>query len=508
MLQKSKELFELWNYNSLNYCHWKSNEHLMEGLDGDTDLDVLLSRDDKEKGCLLLKEIGFVQFKSQFGSRYPKIEDWIGFDEESGRLLHLHLHYAIMTGHMGMKEYELPWTEETLETREQDMETGVYIMNRNLELVSLYTRLILKANRSWVRSARHGSYTIDAHFLKEIVFIKKQVDWNKVKTIANHYYGENGDEFVEIARSEELLSEQFLRLYNIVTQKMKCQSRYHGLSLLIRRVYYFIIVNLRIRMRKRLGCLFITRKIISPYSGFSVALLGQDGSGKSTVTIEMEKWLTWKIEARRFYLGSGDHYNSLLKRLIQRGVSMKRNISKQPKQESKKSLNSAKKKKNLISFLSSSLESLYFLMVARRAYLVMKRSEKYRKKGGIPLFDRYPQMQFEGLYDGPKIANYYKKNGLDFFTNRIMAKLEYRYFKKMQRWQPDLIFKLMLSPEESIRRKPLEDYENVRQKHEITKRLEFPNSQVYVVDATQDYNEELIYIKSKIWKMLHQKYVL
>ena len=52
MLTISKDLFTAWNDANLFYCHWKSNEHLLPGLDGTTDLDVLLSRDDKEKGEL------------------------------------------------------------------------------------------------------------------------------------------------------------------------------------------------------------------------------------------------------------------------------------------------------------------------------------------------------------------------------------------------------------------------------------------------------------------------
>lgn len=40
MLKISKALFTAWNKEDLLYCHWKSNEHLLPGLDGATDLDV------------------------------------------------------------------------------------------------------------------------------------------------------------------------------------------------------------------------------------------------------------------------------------------------------------------------------------------------------------------------------------------------------------------------------------------------------------------------------------
>ena len=107
MLKISKELFTAWNEANLLYCHWKSNEHLLAGLEGETDLDVLLSCNNKEAGEEVLRRLEFLQCKSQFGSRYPDVDDWIGFDKDTGRLIHVHLHYGLVTGHKGMKEYSL-----------------------------------------------------------------------------------------------------------------------------------------------------------------------------------------------------------------------------------------------------------------------------------------------------------------------------------------------------------------------------------------------------------------
>lgn len=113
-------------------------------------------------------------------------------------------------------------------------------------------------------------------------------------------------------------------------------------------------------------------------------------------------------------------------------------------------------------------------------------------------------MQFEGIYDGPKIADYYRRSGLDFILVKWMAQREFAIIKKIQNYQPRLIFKLMLSPEESIRRKPFENLKTVTRKHEITQQLQFPDSDVYTVDATQDYQEEIVFIKKQIWETLMQ----
>ena len=158
MLNISKELFASWNEAHLLYCHWKSNEHLLAGLEGKTDLDVLLSRTDKNQGEKLLRSLDFLKCKSQYGSRYFEVDDWIGFDKDTGALIHLHLHYALVTGHKGMKEYSLPWIDLALRTRVMNEKYGVYMMEPNLEMMTLYTRIGLKADVINLVRCRMGNF--------------------------------------------------------------------------------------------------------------------------------------------------------------------------------------------------------------------------------------------------------------------------------------------------------------------------------------------------------------
>ena len=482
MTQKSKELFEIWNRNSLCYIHWKGNNHLQEGLDGHTDLDVLLSPKDKDKGSTILREIGFLHVCSQYGSRYPNVEDWIGFDESTGCLLHLHLHYALMSGHTGMKEYELPWMEEALNTRVQDRDTHVYMMNPNLELVSLYTRLILKSQRKWGRAARKGKYKLDNHFFVEINYIKKCVNWDEVRDIAIRYFGDKSDDFITILSSTVLSSSQYLRLYSIVMDRMRDCSRYHGLSLWVRRTFYSVVVPGRSLLRKRYGWRLFTHKIVNSNRGLMIALIGQDGAGKSTISKDIEKWLTWKLEARQFYLGSGEHFNPWEKRLSNKLVGKKGMVWKLIK--------------NILSFR-------LVKKIADNAHKNVCNAKKYAEKGGIALLDRFPQLEYAGVNDGPKIRSSVLpkvNNRIGRWIVNIYADREEKILRKAVRHHPDIVFKLILSPEESIKRKPQENYESVKRKHEIIKQLKFPQSHVYEVDATVNYNDELLYIKNLIWR--------
>ena len=46
--------------------------------------------------------------------------------------------------------------------------------------------------------------------------------------------------------------------------------------------------------------------------GFIVCIIGADGSGKSTLTIEISRWLKFKLDAIPIYMGSGDGANFFL----------------------------------------------------------------------------------------------------------------------------------------------------------------------------------------------------
>ena len=220
MLEISKQLFERWNDESIIYCHWKSNEHLSEGLKGLTDLDVLLSRDSQEKGESILRELSFLRCKSQYGSRYPNVDDWIGFDGKTGALIHLHLHYRIITGHKGMKEYDLPWSNEVLKTRIKDNNTGVYISDPNFELITLYTRIGLKADYISLLKALVNHFKLSKDVKAEIDFLKPKVNWECVESVLYGYFQNNTSEFMRLMQKEQIQSNDFIKIKNLSSRAL------------------------------------------------------------------------------------------------------------------------------------------------------------------------------------------------------------------------------------------------------------------------------------------------
>lgn len=482
MLTISKDLFSSWNDAGLLYCHWKSNEHLLPGLDGDTDLDVLLSRDDQTKGETILHELDFLQCKSQYGARYPNVDDWIGFDKETGKLIHLHLHYALVTGHKGMKEYELPWSERALRTRILDEDFGVYIMEPNLEMVTLYTRIGLKASfieiiRCWI-----GMFKLEKDVKKEIVWLKARADWNKVLQLLDLFYGKNAATIIGIMQKELIDADDYQILRKVAEANFKKDSSVKHFMRLRELSYLLYHICLK-RILKRLKPI-ISKKVPISEKGLTVAFLGQDGAGKTTVTKNLIKWWSWKMDVRYVYLGSGENYFSL-----------------------KKSLSHKLPSKGVFKYFRAMLGLSVLSDVAKQSYKNVLKAEEIASKGGLVIFDRFPQTKYMSICDGPKL----RKKVHDYFGNGVFSKLfapmiktEEKYIGKTVTHTPDVVIKLTLTPEESIRRKPHEDYEAVKQKHAIVNSLTFDNSDVYTIDATMPFEDELLLIKNIIWQHIQK----
>ena len=60
VLEAAALLFASLNEEKVRYCHWKSNEHLLEGLAGQTDLDVL-GKKQSSASCQLKRTKYYIQ---------------------------------------------------------------------------------------------------------------------------------------------------------------------------------------------------------------------------------------------------------------------------------------------------------------------------------------------------------------------------------------------------------------------------------------------------------------
>ena len=211
--------------------------------------------------------------------------------------------------------------------------------------------------------------------------------------------------------------------------------------------------------------------------GFIISFVGQDGAGKTTVSNIMMERLKEKHDVKRMYLGSGENYSSAIKRIYKR----------------------LDKNDNSV-FFRDLFGMIFYLQVAKRCHKKSQLSRKMAEKGTIVFWDRCPQLQYEGINDGPKVASKFGN------SENIIIRLLCPYFQKKEMFylgkavnvQPDIVLKLHLSVEESMRRKPDNDINKIIKKHMIVENLRFPGSKILDIDATQALDKEIEQISTYI----------
>lgn len=503
MLSISKKLYNEWEAAGVEYCHWKSNEHLDEGLNGLTDMDVLASKANLEICREKLKELKFLNTNPQFGSRYSDVEEWIGFDEETGKLVHLHLHYKIVTGKKHVKEYVLPFEKITLANAIKDKVEDVFIMDPNLEIIILYVRLVLKTLERKYLKALMGEFVIPKDYQLEINYLKGIIDFNKVEDYCKQIFLDDYKDIILIIKYTELDAKSFCKFSKLIRKNLKKGRLYPGAIAWTISIYSKVIIKLKVILRYKLNKKSILRKTIKNI-GIDITFVGSDGAGKSTLAKDIIEWLSWKIDCESFYLGSGDHYNTLYSRFVKTINSKAKRIREKNRQVSSKQIIkevTEKNKNSIIKKFYDIFNMFYLLNISKRAYKNLIKAKSYVNKGGVAIYDRFPQNQFLGINDGPKIRCRYEDMH-NSFVFEYLARKEESYIDKCMNLQPRLVLKLLLPPEVSIQRKPDHNYEEVSKKWEIVKNLKFDKSYVLKIDATQFYESELLEVKRILWEYI------
>src|SRR4029077_18283840 len=98
----------------ISYCYWKSSRRLHAVLAGEGDVDLLVARKDQHRVLMTLVEQDFKLFPSVADRDHPATLTFLGYDERSGQMIHIHLHSLLIVGERLLKNYRIPWEDELL----------------------------------------------------------------------------------------------------------------------------------------------------------------------------------------------------------------------------------------------------------------------------------------------------------------------------------------------------------------------------------------------------------
>lgn len=489
MLQSIKRMLDSLEEHNIIYCHWKSNEHLREALDGDTDLDMLFLPSQRCELDAVLNECGLKRFRSMPLMQYNAIEDFIGFDKETCKIWHLHLHYRMTLGEPHLKGYTVtPYTDYILNNRVKT-EFGIFTSKPEIEYILLLIRMTLKL-RIRDRGKKIGKddrlelewliqHSNDEAFVD---CVKHMLNDDKVEERILQLYGKSLTRKNELRKFRSVLL-PYMRYY---TGNSRFQSRW----LRTKRELFWTIGGIGRRLKLNPTKPF---RRVSPSGGSVIAFMGCDGAGKSTTMSYLIKEYSKKLDVKNIYFGSGDGSSSLIRKplkfVAQRmsGKGLGHSVSKEINE---------KKAISLKSRVYSIAKVLWAITLASEKKSKLKELTKSRNQGMLVLTDRYPQIVTPGYNDGPLLTKYLKGNS---FMSKI-AKWEYDIYQSSTINPPDLVIKLLIPTDIAIERKPEMTREEIDNKKEVVRNLNIAPS--VEIDTSVDIKQSLGEVMEQIWKII------
>ena len=322
---------------------------------------------------------------------------------------------------------------------------------------------------------------------------------------------------IDFCRSMEVDSEMFLKLSSLIRNNLEKVRRMSPVLAEIKSRIHSFSYKVKRHLARKYDANIITKKVLENHRGLIVALVGVDGAGKSTSAKNLAKWLGYQIDSKNYFMGEGSGKTgrlvAMLKRIIRIGDTSATNASKNVPEETRgvevhRRTNLGRKiRTKLKSFflkpqIRTILRALIIVLVQQRNQKLLKQMVLYKNKGGICITDRYPQMESPGMNDGLKVETYLEKYPSSIVL-KLFQQLEKKYLRKSVQIKPDVVFRLNISIQTSMERKPEQkNIEVYKQKIDKLQDITFNNSYIIDINAEQPYDEELLLLKRNIWTLL------
>jgi hypothetical protein len=472
--------------HGIDYCYWKSSKRIRLALSGESDVDLMVARHDRHEVYKLLHQSGFKQFPTIFGRFEPSIVSFLGHDDASGRLIHVHLHFGLMAGRTLLKNYRLPWEATVLERAVWHPTMPLRILDPVSEALLVIVRGTLELSRSDLVTWRNWRATTDK-FAADRTELDTQVERKELVDFAARCVTMRTAEMI----ADALYSREALfgthRLRRRLRKELAAYRIYNTLEAEGRNVARTLLwaaggVNDRVLHAPR------PRQRLVPSGGILVALLGVDGSGKSTVMRGVRTWIGKEVDVFPTYFGTGDGRPSLLLLPFKIMVPLvMRLLGSKPRGASHGNI--ADRPPGAMYTL---LMTLWAAVLAAEKRLKLTVARRAAARGMLVIADRYPQNDNIGYNDGPLLP---RLRGVPGWLREFEA----RSYGLAQRLAPDLVIKLEAPPNVLALREPSMDVDVIAQRVVALRQLRFPNSTVVSIDATQPLDEVLRQVKHEIW---------
>ena len=474
----------LTDLQSIQYIHWKSNNHLAAALAGKTDLDLLVAQEDAQRFRQLALQHGFKSIMSPPPKQFPGVEDYLGFDPATGRFFHLHVYYRLVLGQPYVKNHRLPLEDALLTSAWRHEPEQVMVPTPEWELVVLVARVLLKIGTRDLLRPILDPAPLPELLQAELEYLTAHVhqeEWQLVLEAANG-----------VIPSEVVLA--FLEAWKAGRLTPLCLFR---LRARLRRA----LSPYQRAPRWRTTGLYLARMLQSLWpwghkvrkrmvtGGLTIAFVGADGAGKSTITADTCRWLSWKLDVRTLYMGTQQPS------WMSRSAHLPFRVLQRLQRLGEARLGATNALTRVIVTMRHWVESVHALALGLDRYRRSRLGRRAADQGTVVLFDRFPLPEVYEAMDGPRISPSWGP------LCEKLAQVERRLYQAIA--PPDCIIALQVSPEVALARKPDHVPERVTAKSTALRKLHGHHAlRLTHVDADAPLEQVLLQVKRVVWSLL------
>lgn len=471
------------------YCYWKSSRRVGAALAGETDLDLLVARSDRHVAERLLSIHGYKLCLPIASRDHPALASYFGYDDSTGRIVHVHIHFNLVSGAAFLKDFRLPWESAVLARAVQHSQFPIRVLDTASEALLIVVRSALELRWTDPVAVRHWS-DVKRKFLLDREAIAARLD----PTTFRERVGEAFESDIANAIVEGFFAQQPLERQ----AQLRCRIRK---ALAPHRAYNGIEAHLR-SWSRAVDCAIrnLSQRVLhaprlwhrrAPGGGRVVAVIGVDGSGKSTVVAAVREWLGAEVDVLPMYFGTGDGRPSLAFRPFKMVAPLvARCLKTKPRGASHGQISDRPP-----GFIYSTLMMIWAAAVAMEKRGKLRATQRGANRGLIVVADRYPQNEDFGYSDGPLLPRL-------AYAPRWLRRFETRCYALARSLPPDLVLKLEVRPKTAAQREPDMHPAIIRQRIAAAHCLAFPGARVVCVNAERPLDDVIRTAKREIWSLL------
>ncbi len=484
----TQSLISRFNHEGVLYCHWKSKL-----LDGELDIDLLVSIQSLATALEVLMQMGFKAASPRWGENLPGEFHYYGYDADNHEYVHLHLFTHVLSGERLVKSHWFPFEEMML--KDSYSINGLVVTSKESEFILFILKTYIRYG-SILDTLREDES--DEELKTELKKFIADSDMAKVINLLNTYCPVIDEHIFLNCVSAIQEDASFLRKW-MLAQRIRRRLHAYSLNNFVgrwSRYVGFLGAVLRKKMRRQKG----NKRLVA--GGAIIAIVGADATGKSTLVEETSRWLREPFIVNTSHAGKPP--SALLTLPINLLLTLNRNLKRKVKS---KSLSDDVPGSGATFFHDGDQKQGSLTYAIRAVCLAFDRRNLLLKtrraaaQGEFVVCDRYPTNS-TGMMDSPRLVENSVQKGFPKPILNWLARLERNIYYKIP--PPDIVLRLKVSleiaKERNATREIVDDETYLQLRHQQTEDWFVPGTRtISDIDTDNSLTETISAVKKVIW---------